>query len=371
MDFKILTQECEFWNLKATWNALNRESISPNLTVSHEWVWTWWKAFGSSGTLWILVAKENGEIVGIAPFMKTRISKFRTRLRTIQFLANAHSNKTGFLVAKNNTRFFNGLVNFLYERRSEFDFLNFMLLPEEDEFVKMVKSRETVHHFFWGTRPGTASPIVQLESTFDDYLMKLSKKSRYNVRKKRREIEKIGGFSIQSYAGADDVEEFLEYVGQIERNSWKYKEGKSLLSNKSVWEFYRLMISEMSKNNVFYGFILFLQNKPAAYEIAFASGDELLSQKISYDGKWGKCSPGFVLKTDVIRWACEKGFRTNHLLGDIEPWKLQLGGVLNPHVYVQAYRPGLHRTLLAKWEFDWIHKLGSAKRTILKVGSIS
>ncbi|NOY78560.1 MAG: GNAT family N-acetyltransferase [Calditrichaeota bacterium] len=371
MDFEILTHERAFWNLRAAWNALNRESLRPNLTGSHEWIWTWWKAFGSSGTLWILVAKENGKITGIAPFMKTRIFKYGTRLRTIQFLANAHSNKAGFLVAGNAGHFFDELANFLYERRAEFDFLNFMLLPEHDPFVKMVKFRQTADHFFWGIRPGTASPVVRLEPEFDAYLSKLSKKSRYNVRKKRREIEKLDGFRIRHYEDADEAEKFLACVEQIERKSWKFKEGRSLLSKEEVWNFYRAVISEMAQNQVFHGFILFLQNKPAAYEMAFASGEDLLSQKISYDEQWRAYSPGFVLKTEVIRWACETGFRTNHLLGDCEPWKLQLGGVLNPHVYVQAYRPGLHRTVLAKWEFDWVHKLGSAKRTILKVGSLS
>ena len=371
MNFEIVTRENDFWNLKETWNSLNRKSGYRKLALSHEWFWTWWKTFGATGSLWIVVAKENDKIVGIAPFMKTVIFQLGIPLRTIQFLANAHSDEAGFIIPENENQFYIQLVDFLFENRSEFDFLNFMLLTEEDVFVKMARTQKELHHFFWGTRPGVASPVLQLSPNFDNYLAGLSKKSRYNVRKKRREIEKVDGFGIQSYAGEGDVEEFLEYARQIERNSWKYEEGKSLLSNECVWKFYQLIISEVSKHGAFYGFILFLHDKPAAYEITFASGDELLSQKISYDEKWRKYSPGFVLKTDVIRWACEKGFRTNHLLGDIEPWKLQLGGILNPHVYVQAYRPGLHRTLLAKWEFDWVHKLGSAKRTILKVGSIS
>ncbi len=371
MDFEVITKEADFWNLKEAWNSLNQESDYRKFMLSHEWFWAWWEAFGSTGSLWITLAKENGKIVGIVPFMKTVIFKFGIPLRTIQFMANAHSDETGFLVSGNKSKFYLNLIGFLFERRSEFDFLNFMLLPEEDNFVKMIKTQKDLNHFCWGIRPGVASPVLQLSSEFDEYLAGLSKKSRYNVRKKRREIERIPGFEIKSLVGESNVEKFLECVSRIEQHSWKFNEGKSLLSKKNVWKFYNSIIQIAAQNESFHGFVLFLENKPVAHEIVFAIEQEVFSLKISYDARWAKYSPGFVLKTDVIRWACENGYRTNHLLGDIEPWKLQLGGTLNPHVYVQAYRPGLHRTLFAKWEFDWVHKLGSAKHSLLKVGRFS
>lgn len=371
MNFDIVTQEKDFWNLREIWNSLNQNSGGAQFTLSHEWFWAWWKAFGSSGSLWIVLAKEGGKIVGIAPLMQTVVHKIGVPFRTLQFMANAHSDETGFLVRGNENQFYIQFIEFLFERRSEFDFLNFMLLPTNDTFVEMVRAQRELNHFYWGIRPGVASPVLKLFPRFDHYLAGLSKKSRYNVRKKRREIEKVSGFEIKSLFGESDVEEFLEYVEQIERNSWKFAEGKSLLSKENVWKFYRSIIQIAAQNGNFRGFILFLKGKPAAYEMVFAIEKEIFSLKIAYDAEWAKYSPGFVLKTDVIRWACENGYKTNHLLGDIEPWKLQLGGALNPHVYVQAYRPGLHRTLTAKWEFDWVHKLGSAKRSLLKIGRIS
>ncbi|GBD94404.1 hypothetical protein BMS3Abin05_02011 [bacterium BMS3Abin05] len=366
MDFEIITKAEDFWSLKEDWNQLNRYSEYPNLFLTHEWVWTWWQAFARPEDLWILAARDDGCLTGIIPFMKKRIRRHGLPLETIQFLANAHSNETGFISPEMNARFFNHLIDFLSKNRSAWDIMNLSLLSDKGPLTQFLASSGGRNTFYWGIKPGVVSPVLHPGATFETYLQSLSKKSRYNVRKKRRAIEKLPGFKIRHFCGTAGAGDFLKAVHKIEKKSWKYSAGNSLISRPNVWTFYKSIVAVAAQKKWFQGFVLYLNDKPAAFELAFAFEEELFSQKISYAAEWAKYSPGFVLKTDVVRWACENGFKTNHLLGNEEPWKFHLGGSVNPHVYVLAYKPGIHRKLLAKWEFEWIHQLGRLKRIIKK-----
>jgi CelD/BcsL family acetyltransferase involved in cellulose biosynthesis len=233
-----------------------------------------------------------------------------------------------------------------------------------------VQETPEMDHFFWGTKPSIGSPVVELPDTVDAYLNDLSRKSRYNVRKKKRKLEENFGFEIRPFFDVWQLNEFWQHMEEIERNSWKFKVGKDLVSHPEVKDFYSRLLQAMASKGLFRGFILFVEKKPVAYEMAFEFQNQLFSQKIAYDASWAHTSAGFVLKTEVIRWAIEKGLTHNHLLGDEEPWKVQLNGRLQPHVHLKIYAPGFRSKVVAKAEFEGIKKLGKIKHSLIEMKRI-
>ncbi len=367
MDIQIIDREDDFFDLRASWNALSAHMSVPRPFFLHEWIWTWWKAFGDENGLQILRFKENGRDVGFAPLQFTRMSRFGVPLKALTFLANAHSNEAGFIVADRQEAVYPEFFRFLKESQKDWDLIFLELLDEAGDFVEFVKAMGHLQPFCWGFKPSIGSPVVELPGSFEEYLNSLSRKSRYNVRKKKRKLEEVPGFEIRHFFDVWDLEDFWKYVEEIEKESWKFKEGKDLLSRPEVKGFYKTLIRTMASLGHFRGFVLFLQEKPVAYEMAFEYRGELYSQKIAYDAAWAHASAGFVLKTEVIRWATEHGLVKNHLLGDVEPWKLQLNGKLQPHVHLKLYSPGLRTKMVAKAEFEGIKKLGQMKRSLIEI----
>ena len=64
----------DFILLKEKWNLLLSVSSADNFFLRWEWLWNWWEVFRTSNMelCILLIEKENGEVVGIAPFYLKR-----------------------------------------------------------------------------------------------------------------------------------------------------------------------------------------------------------------------------------------------------------------------------------------------------------
>src|SRR5438552_6877527 len=60
--------EVEFDANESEWNSLLSRSCSDNVFLRWEWIHTWWKIFKRDRQLFILTARSNGRLIGVAPF---------------------------------------------------------------------------------------------------------------------------------------------------------------------------------------------------------------------------------------------------------------------------------------------------------------
>src|ERR1044071_4898076 len=78
----------ELRRLGPAWNALLARSGSDCIFLTWEWISTWWEIFGASHRLLVLVAREGGELRGIAPLMigRSRRHNRSPLLRRLMFI---------------------------------------------------------------------------------------------------------------------------------------------------------------------------------------------------------------------------------------------------------------------------------------------
>src|SRR5262245_32961357 len=75
--------------LRPVWNSLLAESASRTITLTWEWVTTWWEVFHEGRELRVLVVRENDEVLGIAPLLR-RVTRYEGLLhcRRLEFLGS-------------------------------------------------------------------------------------------------------------------------------------------------------------------------------------------------------------------------------------------------------------------------------------------
>src|ERR1700732_1251434 len=74
---EAVTTRAGFEQLEPEWNALLTRSASNNIVLTFEWLSTWWQIFGEGERhLYILVAREQSHIVGIAPLLRRTIRHY-------------------------------------------------------------------------------------------------------------------------------------------------------------------------------------------------------------------------------------------------------------------------------------------------------
>ena len=74
---QVLSDDAEVDRLAEEWEHLYARSAVATPFQSHAWISSWWRAYGSPGRLRLLVARREGELAGIAPFMLRHCGGYR------------------------------------------------------------------------------------------------------------------------------------------------------------------------------------------------------------------------------------------------------------------------------------------------------
>ncbi|MFF4539326.1 GNAT family N-acetyltransferase [Streptomyces aureus] len=69
---ELVTDEREFADLAAPWGRLYRRCATATAFQSHTWLHSWWQSYGTPGRLRLVVVREGGELLAVAPLMRVR-----------------------------------------------------------------------------------------------------------------------------------------------------------------------------------------------------------------------------------------------------------------------------------------------------------
>ena len=77
-----------FAALESLWDILVKRSQNASLSMTHEWLSTWWDCLGSGKrSLLILTVEERGDTIGLAPFMEVRRRWLGIPYTSIEFIS--------------------------------------------------------------------------------------------------------------------------------------------------------------------------------------------------------------------------------------------------------------------------------------------
>ena len=94
----LVSDKAAFLALEGEWNdAVDRAAIAHPF-LRHEWVRTWWDAFGEAQQLNILVVRHAARVCAIAPLMFERAQMYGMPVRRMRFLQNDHTPRTDVIV---------------------------------------------------------------------------------------------------------------------------------------------------------------------------------------------------------------------------------------------------------------------------------
>src|SRR5207247_10377574 len=100
LSVELVADESSFLGLEPAWDRIAEESNIDHPFLTFAWVRTWWECFGTGRDLHILVVRADDEVIGIAPLMLTEKRMYGVKLRCLEFLANVHTPRCDFLIAR-------------------------------------------------------------------------------------------------------------------------------------------------------------------------------------------------------------------------------------------------------------------------------
>lgn len=324
-----ITTEERFASISDEWNDLLQKSSSNEITLTWEWLHTWWTVFKDpTRRLKILVVKtECGDILGIAPFQISTIRKypFLPKLKQLEFLATREdeadeicSDYLNFIIMKDHehdvlTCIMDYLVNDITGQWDEIYLDNVLSTSVE---MKEIEGIVTGYPLRYESAFKTNCYYIELPDTWDELLAGQSKKQRRNINTSFKLLEKDGNFTFVDVTDEPSLERGLEALTELHQSRWNEKGEPGVFSSNKFIKFHRSLLSQiMNKGWLQFKFLL-VDDKPLAALYNFKYNSKIYSYQTGIrPHKRSAISPGFIIHGACIREGIMEGVKEYDFLG--------------------------------------------------------
>jgi CelD/BcsL family acetyltransferase involved in cellulose biosynthesis len=354
----LVSDNAEFLALEGEWNdAVDRAAVAHPF-LRHEWVRTWWDAFGGRAQqLHVMVVRRHGRVCAIAPLMFERAQMYGMPVRRVRFLQNDHTPRTDVIVADHADDSYRAIWHAIQDGGSRWDVLQLSQIPADsssrERFMKLAQDEGRLA----GVWESGAAPYVRLAASWEAFASGLGSKFRQNLRNRLGRLSALGEPTLEVLAEPDAIRAARVDAQRLEDSGWKSTEGTAIASDRSVERFYTLLIERAGECPWLRLLFLSVGGRRIATAYAAVYANRLFLLKTGYDPEYAKCSPFKLLTYFTVRHACEQGYDELDFLGDTEPWKLEWTTTARPHDWLFVFSGTPRGRLLHPLKFQVVPAL--------------
>lgn len=310
----------------AAWNALVEQSIADSPFSRFEYLSEWWKTLGggewNQAELILVSAAENDRLIGIAPLF---IADYEGQ-RALMLIGSIEiSDYLDLIVRRQDVhRFLSGLVDFLAsslgDRWSAIDWYN---LPDDSPTLAALKADSETRGWIHSEAVYRPTPRIALNGSFEDYLSRLDKKQRHELRRKMRRASESGRVNFYVVDKNADIELELESFFHL----MVQDPNKANFLHPAMREQMTATLRAAHEHGYLWLAFLEVDGVKAAATLCFDYKNKLwgYNSGVSFDFK--DLSPGWVIMGYDIQWCCENGRTEFDFMRGDEEYKYRLGGV--------------------------------------------
>ena len=317
----------DFSDLNAQeWNDLVQASISNNPFLRYEYQRVWWEHRGGGewkqADLNLVTAREDGRLIGIAPLF---IAEYDGQPA---FLLNGSIEISDYLDLivrmEDHARFTTGLLDFLASSLTEsWRGLDWYNLPDSSPTLAALKAESTQRGWNHLEEVYQPTPRIALNGDFDEYLSRVEKKQRHEIRRKMRRAEESERGVRWFLSDMTDVDaEIDSFLGLMEQD-----QGKAGFLHEPMRNQMRAVIRTAHENGWLWLAFLEADGQRIAAALNFDYNNKLWGYNAGVNRAFMDLSPGWVLLGYVIQWCCEnKRTEFDFMRGD-EDYKYRFGAI--------------------------------------------
>jgi CelD/BcsL family acetyltransferase involved in cellulose biosynthesis len=326
-----VTTAAELGRFRAEWEDLAERAPHAELFETHLWISAWLDTYWKDGPLAFLFVRRGEELVGLAPLLDDREGRLGCP-RALVTPVNPHARRCSLLAADGPGSVVEAVLGHL-ERTRRGSRMRLRCCDAASPVVEALEGRRPLSL----VRQKDTNPIIRLAGSWEEYLASRPRHLRHELARKRRRLETEWDAKWVSVADAAGAERAMTDVLRIERNSWKDREGTSLVSEPGASAFYTRIARTCAARGWLRVDLLYLDGEPVAHILGVAHRGTHYALKTSYDEAYRAWSPGIVLFQNAIRKAFEDGLATFDFLGADSRWKTELANDQRAHVEVCAF----------------------------------
>lgn len=325
MNFTLHKDFSEF--SEAAWNALVAQSIADTPFSRYEYLSEWWQTLGGgewkNAELVLISASENDQLVGIAPLF---LAEYEGQQALLLVGSIEISDYLDLIVrAQDLPGFLAGLLDFLGTRAAgNWSALDWYNLPDDSPTLAALKAEAEQRGWTHHEEIYRPTPRIPLNGSFEEYLSRVEKKQRHEIRRKMRraaESEKGVRFYVvdQTADIQPEIEAFFDLMAQAPEKE------------EFLHPVMRAQMAATIQNAHAHGYLwlafLEIAGTKTAASLNFDYKNKFWGYNSGVSREHMELSPGWVLLAHVIQWCCENGRDEFDFMRGDEEYKYRFGGV--------------------------------------------
>jgi CelD/BcsL family acetyltransferase involved in cellulose biosynthesis len=371
----------EFLALASSWDEVLSASPRRSLYLTHEWLASWWSTHAARGSeLCVLVARDGEGVTALAPLVKVTRSYLGFPVRMIEFLSMtryaehpaAVAGTLDWIVRREPVAVIRAFLDHIALQADSWDALRLHPVPSDSPLLAC-----TVDECSWrGFRAGRChvldNAVIECTGGWDRYFKGLTGDFRRTLRRRSERMAALGRSECRRIDGMESAAMFDRLLA-VERHSWKWQKGVSL-NSVAYGDFYPEFARKAAARGWLRTWVLSLAGEDIAYELCAVYDGELHCLKKSYDRRYSEVFPGGLLERHIYEEAFRQGLRRIHTLWGDAAHKLRWRSALEPHDELLVFHPGARssraRALLVGAGALRIHRqvAEGAKRLLRRAG---
>jgi CelD/BcsL family acetyltransferase involved in cellulose biosynthesis len=329
METIIHTDSDIFEQLRPEWNALLRKSTADTPFLTYEWQKTWSDCLCScEGELQLLTVRDGGALLGIAPlFVLSELDKSGQPQRLLRLIGSVDaSDYLDLITVRGREReVFSAMLDALGQSKT-WNALDLWNVPEESMSRKLLPELAAERGWTVTDEKQVVCPIIQLPTTFDDYVQSLDKKERHELRRKLRRGEATEGVTWYAITGADHTHHLDEAADSFITLMMKSRSDKSDFMTDEMRRFFHQIIHATHAGGFLHLAFLEVDGIKVATYLSFDYNQKRLvfNSGLETEG-FQSLSAGILLVARIIDEAIQLGYSEFDFLRGDEKYKYQLG----------------------------------------------
>ncbi len=318
MKIERIQDHRKFKEIPDVWNEVLHSSEQDCPFLTHEWISSWWECFSEDNSLEALLFKDEKENpVGVAPLM--------IQDNTLRFIASEEvSDYCDFVYIKGyEEEFYESLFEYFKTIQSNIEKIELMNMQSSSSTLVYLPRLASKHGFTCSKEEVEVAPVLELPSSYEDYLGNLSKKKRHELRRKLRRIESLDGIRVERITDSKNLRTYLDRFIAI------HKQGSS--AKAKFWEkpkmtdFFHEMANRFSLREWIELKVLFYEERILAALLNFSYSDCIYFYNVAFDRDFARYSPGIFLFDHSIREAISTRKKSVNFLRGREEYKYYFG----------------------------------------------
>jgi len=314
-----------FLALETEWNNLLKWSKMDTIFLTWQWQKTWWEFLGQEAQLYIVTVREGEKLIGLAPLYALPSNKGPKALRLIGGVEV--SDYLDLIVGSGREEtVYRALWEFLIQKcdypweiidlhnlpATSLTRTSLSILARKTKGVQVAMEVEDV------------CPVINLPSSWEEYLSLLSRKQRHELRRKIRKANReamVRWYYVQDEKSVQT--EMKDFVELHRRSSGQ----KTDFMDQRMHNFFQAMARVTFQQGWSRLSFLLLDEIKTAAMLCFDYNNSILVYNSGYNPQlYPSLSTGTVLLAYCIQDAIHKGRRTFDFLRGGEEYKYRLGG---------------------------------------------